>query len=75
MLRFQHDVTAFLAGAQPTSSTFKSKGPSHAFVLPLLTVIGPAWEVDFMVREQDFAVRLLSLIAAPFSQFHPSDVY
>ncbi|KAI1422301.1 hypothetical protein F5Y12DRAFT_786855 [Xylaria sp. FL1777] len=49
MLRFQHDVTAFLAGTQSTSSTSKSIKSSHAFVLPLLTVIGPAWEVDFMV--------------------------
>ncbi|KAI0436192.1 hypothetical protein F4803DRAFT_543150 [Xylaria telfairii] len=56
MLRFQHDVTAFLAGTQSTSSTSNPNNSSHAFVLPLLTVIGLAWEVDFMVLEKDFAV-------------------
>ncbi|GAP92042.1 putative L-aminoadipate-semialdehyde dehydrogenase [Rosellinia necatrix] len=56
ILRFQHDITAFRADTPSASSTSKSNNSSHAFVLPLLTVIGSAWEVDFMVHEKNLAV-------------------
>ncbi|KAI1270811.1 hypothetical protein F5Y07DRAFT_385044 [Xylaria sp. FL0933] len=63
MLRFQHDVTAFLAATRSASSA--TNNSDDAFVLPLLTVIGPAWEVDFMVREKGLAVRMLSVNFIP----------
>lgn len=59
MLRLQHDVTAFLADTESGSNN-----NSHAIVLPLLTVIGSAWEVDFMIREKGLAVCPLSPIVS-----------
>ncbi|KAH8156664.1 hypothetical protein CIB48_g11580 [Xylaria polymorpha] len=56
MLRFQHDVATFLADTRIRPPLSETNGSDHAFVLPLLTVIGPVWEVDFMVREKGLAV-------------------
>lgn len=67
MLRFQHDVATFLADTRIRPPLSETNGSDHAFVLPLLTVIGPVWEVDFMVREKGLAVRLMSLFTEPGS--------
>ncbi|KAI1364915.1 hypothetical protein F5Y08DRAFT_199151 [Xylaria arbuscula] len=59
MLRFKHDVAIFLAKTRTRTQARTTKTCDTPFVLPLVTVIGVSWEVDFMVRENGLAVCLL----------------